>query len=109
MLLAHRAAGGARYYSLVARDMSERVLREAQQRRHQDELASGIAHEINQPLAAVVNYAGASQRYLQSLGSNPQAAERIAQGLARITEHSNHAAQVIKRLRGFLRKGQRRM
>lgn len=102
-------------YLMVARDMSDE-LREAQ-RRHQDELActprawvtlgelaSGIAHEINQPLAAVVNYAGASQRYLQSLGSNPQAAERIAQGLARITEHANHAAQVIKRLRGFLRR-----
>jgi C4-dicarboxylate-specific signal transduction histidine kinase len=101
--------------------MTERELREAQQRRHQDELAhtarlvtlgelaSGIAHEINQPLAAVVNYAGASQRYLQSLGSNPQAAARVAQGLERITEHANHAAEVIKRLRGFLRKGQRRM
>ncbi|SDK29593.1 PAS domain-containing sensor histidine kinase [Pseudomonas indica] len=120
VLLAHRAASGERYYSLVARDMTERELREAQQRRHQDELAhtarlvtlgelaSGIAHEINQPLAAVVNYANASQRYLQSLGSNPQAAERVAQGLERITEHANHASEVIKRLRAFLRKGQRR-
>src|SRR5690606_15354846 len=71
VLLAHRPPSGERYYSLVARDMTERELREAQQRRHQDELAhtarlitlgelaSGIAHEINQPLAAVVNYAGA--------------------------------------------------
>lgn len=121
VLLAHRPTSGERYYSLVARDMTERELREAQQRRHQDELAhtarlitlgelaSGIAHEINQPLAAVVNYAGASQRYLQSLGSNPQAAERIAQGLARITEQANHASAVIRRLRAFLRKGQRRM
>lgn len=121
VLLAHRAAGGERYYSLVARDMSERELREAQQRRHQDELAhtarlvtlgelaSGIAHEINQPLAAVMNYVGASQRYLQSLGSNPQAAERVAQGLERIAEHAEHASEVIKRLRAFLRKGQRRM
>ncbi len=121
VLLAHRAAGGERYYSLVARDMTERELREVQQRRHQDELAhtarlvtlgelaSGIAHEINQPLAAVVNYASASQRYLQALGSNPQAAERVAQGLERITEHANHASEVIKRLRAFLRKGQRRM
>lgn len=121
VLLAHRAAGGGRYYSLVARDMSERELREAQQRRHQDELAhtarlvtlgelaSGIAHEINQPLAAVMNYVGASQRYLQSLGSNPQAAERVAQGLERIAEHAEHASEVIKRLRAFLRKGQRRM
>ncbi|WP_165679771.1 PAS domain-containing sensor histidine kinase, partial [Metapseudomonas otitidis] len=111
VLLAHRAAGGERYYSLVARDMSERELREAQQRRHQDELAhtarlvtlgelaSGIAHEINQPLAAVMNYVGASQRYLQSLGSNPQAAERVAQGLERIAEHAEHASEVIKRLR----------
>ncbi|MDH4609930.1 PAS domain S-box protein [Pseudomonas sp. BN102] len=121
VLLAHSTAGGERYYSLVARDMTERELREAQQRRHQDELAhtarlvtlgelaSGIAHEINQPLAAVVNYASASQRYLQSLASNPKAAERVAQGLERITEHANHASEVIKRLRAFLRKGQRKM
>lgn len=121
VLLAHRTTGGERYYSLVARDMTERELREAQQRRHQDELAhtsrlvtlgelaSGIAHEINQPLAAVVNYASASQRYLQGLGDNPQAAERVAQGLERITEHANHASEVIKRLRAFLRKGQRKV
>jgi len=121
VLLGHRAAGGERYYSLVARDMTERELREHQQRRHQDELAhsarlvtlgelaSGIAHEINQPLAAVVNYAGASQRYLAALGSNPEAAQRVAQGLARITEHANHASEVIRRLRAFLRKGQRRL
>ncbi len=120
VLLAHRGSGGEHYYSLVARDMTERELREAQQRRHQDELAhtarlvtlgelaSGIAHEINQPLAAVVNYASASQRYLKALDSNPQAADKVAQGLERITEHANHASEVIKRLRAFLRKGQRR-
>ncbi|WP_132681186.1 PAS domain-containing sensor histidine kinase [Pseudomonas aeruginosa] len=111
----------APYYSLVARDMTERELREAQQRRHQDELAhtarlvtlgelaSGIAHEINQPLAAVMNYASASQRYLAVLGSQPEAAGRVAEGLARIGEHAGHAAEVIKRLRAFLRKGQRRL
>ncbi|MFK8328607.1 PAS domain S-box protein [Pseudomonas sp. BJa5] len=121
VLLAHRAAGGERYYSLVARDMTERELRESQQRRHQDELAhsarlvtlgelaSGIAHEINQPLAAVVNYAGASQRYLQALERDPQAVGRVAQGLQRITEQATHAAEVIKRLRAFLRKEPRRL
>lgn len=120
VLLAHRGSGGEHYYSLVARDMTERELREAQQRHHQDELAhtarlvtlgelaSGIAHEINQPLAAVVNYASASQRYLKALGTNPEAADKVARGLERITEHANHAAEVIKRLRAFLRKGQRR-
>ncbi|MBG7086800.1 two-component system sensor histidine kinase BfiS [Pseudomonas aeruginosa] len=121
VLLAHRGRGEERYYSLVARDMTERELREAQQRRHQDELAhtarlvtlgelaSGIAHEINQPLAAVMNYASASQRYLAVLGSQPEAAGRVAEGLARIGEHAGHAAEVIKRLRAFLRKGQRRL
>jgi len=121
VLLAHRGNGGERYYSLVARDMTERELRASQQRRHQDELAhsarlitlgelaSGIAHEINQPLAAVVNYAGASQRYLQALDRDPQAASRVAQGLARISEQATHAAEVIKRLRAFLRKEPRRL
>ena len=119
LLLAHRSMTGERFFSLVARDMRERELREAQQRHHQDEmahtarlitlgeLASGIAHEINQPLAAVVNYANASQRYLQTLTDNPHALERVTQGLERINLHANHASQVIKRLRGFLRKGRR--
>ncbi len=121
VLLAHASAGDAGYFSLVARDMTERELRETQMRHHQDELAhtarlvtlgelaSGIAHEINQPLAAVVNYASASQRYLQQVADDPQAASRVAQGLERITAHANHAAEVIRRLRAFLRKEPRRL
>ena len=73
------------------------------------ELASGIAHEINQPLAAVVNYANASLRYLQGLERDPQARERVGQGLQRISEQATHAAEVIRRLRAFLRKGPRRL
>ncbi|WPD44468.1 PAS domain S-box protein [Pseudomonas aeruginosa] len=121
VLLAHNAAGGERYYSMVARDMTERELREKQQRRHQDELAhtarlvtlgelaSGIAHEINQPLAAVMNYASASQRYLKILDIQTEAVQRVGQGLEQIVEHTAHASEVIRRLRAFLRKGQRRM
>ncbi len=121
MLLAHKVAGGERYYSLVARNMAERELREAQQRKHQEELAhtarlitlgeltSGIAHEMNQPLAAVINYASASLRYLQTVDRQSPSLQRVAQGLERITEHANHAAEVIKRLRAFLRKEPRRV
>ena len=121
VLLAHKAAGGERYYSLVARNMTERELHEAQHRKHQEELAhtarlitlgeltSGIAHEMNQPLAAVINYASASLRYLQSADMQLPALQRVAQGLERITEHANHAAEVIKRLRAFLRKEPRRV
>lgn len=121
VLLAHTVAGAESYYSLVARNMAERELREAQQRKHQEELAhttrlitlgeltSGIAHEMNQPLAAVINYAGASLRYLQSVQEQSLPIERVTQGLERITEHANHAAEVIKRLRAFLRKEPRRV
>lgn len=105
----------------VSRDITARIQAEENKRRLEDELAhttrlitlgelaSGIAHEINQPLAAVVNYASASQRYLQGVGGDPVGVEKVARGLARITEHANHASVVIKRLRAFLRKGQRRM
>jgi len=105
----------------VSRDITARIQAEDNKRRLEDELAhttrlitlgelaSGIAHEINQPLAAVVNYASASQRYLQGIGGDPAAVDKVAQGLARITEHANHAAAVIRRLRAFLRKGQRHM
>lgn len=105
----------------VSRDITARIQAEENKRRLEDELAhttrlitlgelaSGIAHEINQPLAAVVNYASASQRYLQGVGGDPAGVDKVAQGLARITEHANHASAVIKRLRAFLRKGQRRM
>ena len=105
----------------VSRDITARIQAEENKRRLEDELAhttrlitlgelaSGIAHEINQPLAAVVNYASASQRYLQGVGGDPAVVDKVAQGLARITEHANHASAVIRRLRAFLRKGQRRM
>ncbi|MBU3537232.1 PAS domain-containing sensor histidine kinase, partial [Alkalihalobacillus clausii] len=43
------------------------------------------------------------------IGGDPAGVDKVAQGLARITEHANHAAVVIRRLRAFLRKGQRRM
>ena len=105
----------------VSRDITERLQSEEQNRRLQDELAhaarlatlgelaSGIAHEINQPLAAVLNYAGASQRYLAQLESDTPEAIKIGQGLERIQQHAEHAAAVIRRLRDFLRKGQRRL
>lgn len=114
----------------VSRDITARIQSEENNRRLQDELAhaarlatlgelaSGIAHELNQPLAAILNYANASQRYLAALpqagegrdgeGRNEEGRNKVAQGLARIAEHAQHAAEVIRRLRGFLRKGQRR-
>ncbi|MDX1754590.1 MAG: PAS domain S-box protein [Marinobacter sp.] len=104
----------------VSRDITARVQSEEENRRLADELAhaarlatlgelaSGIAHEMNQPLATIVNYASASQRYLNQARDNPDMLARVQDGLGRITQHANHASEVIKRLRAFLRKGQKR-
>lgn len=105
----------------VSRDISARIQSEDRNRKLQDELthaarlatlgelASGIAHEINQPLAAIVNYAAASQRYLVGLKPGDDRQAKIRLGLERITEHAEHASKVIKRLRAFLRKGPRKI
>ncbi|NVK40104.1 MAG: PAS domain S-box protein [Oceanospirillaceae bacterium] len=102
----------------VTRDITARVESEAQNRRLADELAhsarlatigelaSGIAHEMNQPLASIVNFASASQRYLQQARQDSACIERVDEGLQRIIHYANRAAEVIKRLRAFLRKGQ---
>ena len=104
----------------VSRDISARVRSEENNRRLADELAhtarlatlgelaSSIAHEMNQPLATIVNFASASQRYLKNAGTNPDCLDRVDDGLQRIVHHANRASEVIKRLRAFLRKGQKR-
>jgi C4-dicarboxylate-specific signal transduction histidine kinase len=63
---------------------------------------------MNQPLATIVNFASASQRYLKQARKNPECLDRVDDGLQRITHHANRASEVIKRLRAFLRKGQKR-
>ncbi|MBW7472536.1 PAS domain S-box protein [Marinobacter sp. M216] len=104
----------------VSRDITGRVESEESNRRLADELAhaarlatlgelaSGIAHEMNQPLATIVNFASASQRYLKNARTNPECLNRVDDGLQKIVHHANRASEVIKRLRAFLRKGHKR-
>ncbi|WP_417515166.1 sensor histidine kinase [Marinobacter sp.] len=105
----------------VSRDITARVESEENSRRLADELAhtarlatlgelaSSIAHEMNQPLATIVNFASASQRYLKNAGANPEYLDRVDDGLEKIIHHANRASEVIKRLRAFLRKGRKRI
>lgn len=66
------------------------------------ELASGIAHEINQPLAAIQIYSAATQRIMEhSLDT-----KKINQNLESIKEQTQRASEIIKRMRSFLRKQQ---
>ncbi len=61
------------------------------------ELAAALAHELNQPLAAVINYIGASQRTLLTGGDADQAVEQMIKAAAQ----AERAGQVIRRLREF--------
>lgn len=66
------------------------------------EMASGIAHELNQPLAAVANYAGACQRMIHA----GQDAQRLLEPLDGIQKQARRASEIIRRLRAFVRKQQ---
>jgi len=65
------------------------------------ELAASIAHEVNQPLGAVVTNAGASLRLLE--GEVPDVTE-AREALRSIIGDANRAADVIARIRALTRK-----
>ena len=90
------------------RQRAEEILRKAQaELAHvtrvmtMGEMATSIAHEINQPLAAVVNNAGACVRWLAGDPPNLDEAREAAQ---RIIRDGKRASEVIQRIRTFLRK-----
>lgn len=62
------------------------------------ELTASIAHEVNQPLAAVMTSAGACRRWLATDPPNIEKAERAAE---RIAAEASRASEVIARVRGL--------
>jgi PAS domain S-box-containing protein len=65
------------------------------------ELTASIAHEINQPLASIVNNANASRRILASTAPD---LEEVQQAVTDIAEAGTRAAEIISRIRALLRK-----
>ncbi len=66
------------------------------------EMVSGIAHEVNQPLTAIHNYASACRRMLQQ-GQTPPGA--LIEVLDKIARQAERAGQVIRGLRSLVRRG----
>jgi PAS domain S-box-containing protein len=101
------------YLESIVLDITERRQAEEQARQHQAELAhfarvstmgemaSGLAHELNQPLTAVVNYAQGALRRLRSGGG---ADEKVLNAIERATEQAHRAAKIIRRLASFVQK-----
>ncbi|EKD55238.1 MAG: PAS/PAC sensor signal transduction histidine kinase [uncultured bacterium] len=68
-----------------------------------EEMASGMAHEISQPLAAVVNYTQGCVRYLQKDNHDPT---QLAEIMNKAVAQAERAGEVIHRLKNFFCKGQ---
>ena len=97
----------------ISTDITERKRAEEQARQHQAELAhvlrlgtmgemaAGIAHEINQPLGAVANYARGS---VLRLRSGSVASAELLPILEAIAQESLRAGEIIRRVRDLVRK-----
>jgi PAS domain S-box-containing protein len=66
------------------------------------ELAATLAHEIKQPIAALITSANACLRWL---AHDPPDLDRARAAAVRIEQDGNRAADVIDRLRSFYKKG----
>jgi len=65
------------------------------------ELGAGLAHELHQPLTAIVGYAGACERRLES---DPENRDQALYLIRRIRDVALHGGETIKRVKRFVRK-----
>ncbi len=101
------------YVNIYGRDITEVRNAERQARQHQVELvhvcrlstmgemSTGLAHELNQPLSAIVNFASGSMRRLRSGQIKKEA---LISAMDQISTQAERAGEIIRRLRGLVSK-----
>lgn len=99
---------------LASRDITDRVLDKKARLRGQqlahvfrlstmEEMASGMAHEISQPLAAIVNYTRGCVRHLQNSEHDP---DQLRNVMEKAVVQAERAGEIVQRLKNFFCKGQ---
>jgi len=107
------ANGAANQVLGAASDITQRKSAEADMQRLRDELAhiarvstmgelaASLAHELNQPLTAILSNAQAAQRFL---AAQPAELDEVSEILKDIVQDNNRASQVIQRMRALVKK-----
>lgn len=108
-------SGTARVFTGFVRDLTEARESEARLRELQaevvhisrlsamGEMASALAHELNQPLSAIANYLNGARRLLERA---PERDARIDEAMEKAAEQALRAGEIIRRLRNFLARGE---
>lgn len=105
-----------RFFTGFARDLTEGQKTEARLQELQSELAhmsrltsmgemaSALAHELNQPLSAISNYLNGSRKLLESAADERSAMVREA--VDKAADQALRAGEVVRRLRDFVARGE---
>lgn len=104
-----------RVFTGFVRDLTERQATETRLQELQSELvhmsrlsamgemASALAHELNQPLSAIANYLSGARRLLERSGVDEP---RASDALEKAADQALRAGEIIRRLRDFLSRGE---
>lgn len=108
-------SGAGRFFTGFVRDLTEAQESEARVRELQaevvhisrlsamGEMASALAHELNQPLSAIANYLNGARRLAEKA---PGQDARIVEAMEKAAEQALRAGDIIRRLRNFLARGE---
>ncbi len=66
------------------------------------EMAGALAHELSQPLAAIVNFLGAGEIMIET-GADPA---RLADAIRSAGNQASRAGEIVRRLRAFIERGE---
>ncbi|TWB38040.1 ATP-binding protein [Nitrospirillum pindoramense] len=109
---------GARMGVLTIRDISARKRAAAALGQHRaaaeqasrshltEELAAALAHELNQPLSAIVSYTGACRRVLEAAREGAEHGAKALDLMGKAAAQAERAGAIIRHLREFYRTGQ---
>src|SRR5579859_5144965 len=115
LAVAEMRLGEDRYFTGFVQDLTERQRVEKRAQDLQSELlhvsrlsamgqmAAAIAHELNQPLTAITNFAAAAERMLEGQAGVPLKALEF---IGKAGTQAERAGQIIRRLRRFVERGE---